>query len=413
MVAKARQPFHVMTKPIGPRCNLDCDYCFYLRKAALFEGSRDFRMPLDRLERYIQAYIEAQPGGVVSFAWQGGEPTLLGLDYFREIVRLQARYAAGRRIENALQTNGTLLDEEWCVFLRENDFLVGISIDGPRVLHDQFRLDRGRRPTFDRVMRGLRLLREGGVAFNTLTVVNRENSRRPLDVYRFLKECGSGFIQFIPLVEPMEGPAGTVSPASVRADRWGGFLCAIFDEWLARDVGRVHVQTFEAALGIWAGAGPGMCVFAERCGRALAVEHTGEVFSCDHYVAPEHRLGNFEQVPLADLVDCAAQEAFGRRKRDALPEACLSCPVLFACQGECPKNRVALTPSGQPGLNHLCAGYREFFLHADPALQTMADLIRFGRPAWEIRTIPRNQWRGRIPEAGRAVSGTAIGSSRR
>jgi uncharacterized protein len=402
MVSKAHYPFHVMTKPIGPRCNLDCEYCFYLRKEALFEGTRDFRMKPEALEAYVKAYIEAQPGPVASFAWQGGEPTLLGLPFFQEAVALQRRYAGGKRIENALQTNGTLLTADWCEFLRREGFLVGVSIDGPRALHDTFRVDRGRRPTFDRVMAGVQLLKTHGVEFNTLTVVNRENSKRPLEVYRFLKEAGSGFMQFIPLVEQVEGRPGVVSAASVRADRWGRFLVEIFEEWLARDVGRVHVQTFEAALGIWMGSGPGVCVFSETCGSALAMEHNGDVYSCDHYVDAEHRLGNFMVEGFGALVGSERQRAFGMGKREGLPRQCRECPVLFACRGECPKNRIQRTADGEAGLNHLCEGYRAFFTHADRALETMSWLLRAGRPAWDIARVPRDRWTGRLPVAAAA-----------
>jgi uncharacterized protein len=406
MVHKAQTPFHVMTKPIGPRCNLDCHYCFYLRKEGLYPGTKDFRMSPEVLETYIRSYCEAQPGDVISFAWQGGEPTLLGLEYFERIVALQRQYAGGRRVENALQTNGTLLDHDWAVFLRRENFLVGVSLDGPRNLHDTYRLTRGRRPTFDRVMAGIAVLKRHGVEFNTLTVVNRENSRRPLDVYKFLKDAGSGFMQFIPLVESVQGgKPGEVGAASVRPERWGEFLIAIFDAWLAADIGRVHVQTFEVALSQWMGFVPSLCVFGETCGKALALEHNGDVYACDHYVDPGHLIGNLMRTPLNELVDSEAMRRFGDAKRDTLPAQCRRCPVLFACRGECPKNRIALSEDGEPGLNYLCAGYRAFFEHADPALETLSRLLRAGYPARDLRRVPRDQWKGRLGPRAATVGG--------
>jgi uncharacterized protein len=400
----ARLPFHVMAKPIGPKCNLDCTYCFYLEKEALYPDTRNFRMSDEVLERYISGYIAAQPGQEVSFAWQGGEPTLLGVDYFRKVVALQRRYAGPRIIINVLQTNGTLLDDEWGNFLRENRFLVGLSVDGPRELHGAYRLDRGQKPTFDRVMAGFECLKRHKVEFNTLTVVNRQNSLRPAEVYRFLKGTGSGFMQFIPLVErhaPAGNPAGlklaappepargggdasTVTPWSVRAGDYGTFLTAIFDEWVRFDVGRTFVQIFDVALANWYGEGPGLCVFSEKCGGALAIEHNGDVYSCDHYVYPEFRLGNVTTQPLGDMAASFQQRKFGADKSDALPRFCRDCDVRFACHGECPKHRFIQTPDGEPGLNYLCAAYKTFFHHAKPAMDEMVRLLRAGRPPAEV-----------------------------
>jgi uncharacterized protein len=373
----ARRGFHLLVKPTGAVCNLDCAYCFYLSKELLYPGSR-FRMADELLETYIRALIEAQPGPDVVVAWQGGEPTLMGLDFFRRSIDYQRRYRRpGMRIVNTLQTNGTLLDEEWCAFFREHGFLVGISIDGPRDLHDAYRLDKGGRPTFDAVMRGLRALRAARADFNVLTAVHRANQHRPLEVYRFLRdEAGARFIQFIPVVE-REGDG--VSARSVEPEAWGRFLAAVFEEWVRRDVGTVFVQMFDAALASWAGEPQPLCIFAETCGDALALEHNGDVYSCDHFVEPAHRLGNIREQDLVELVASDRQRAFGQAKRDTLPRYCQACDVRFACHGECPKNRFILTPDGEPGLNYLCAGYKAFFHRVDAPMRYMAAELRAGR----------------------------------
>ena len=379
--ASLRPGFHVMVKPTGPICNLDCRYCFYLEKERLYPGTSGWAMPHAVLETFVRDYIAAQDVPVVTFAWQGGEPTLLGLDFFRRVADLQRRYADGRRIENAIQTNGILVDDEWAAFFAEHAFLVGLSIDGPRELHDRYRVDRGGAPTFDRVMKGVAALKRQGAAFNTLTVVHRDNARAPLDVYRFLKEAGSGFLQFIPIVERLDGPGlsepglsgvGRVAAWSVDPGDWGGFLSAIFDEWVRHDVGRVFVQMFDVALESWYRGEASLCVFSETCGRALAVEHNGDLYSCDHYVFPAFRLGNIRDTSIGDLVFSPAQQRFGDAKRDTLPDFCRRCDVRFACHGECPKNRFAATPDGEPGLNYLCAGYKRFFTHIDAAMRFMA-----------------------------------------
>ena len=406
--------FHAMTKPIGPICNLDCRYCFYLEKEDLYLQERrkeqpSWQMPDEVLESYVRQYLEGQDVPEISFAWQGGEPTLLGVRFFRKVVALQKKYAGGKRILNALQTNGTLLDDEWGQFLAENNFLVGLSVDGPRRLHDHYRVDKKGRPSFDRVMRGRDILQRHGVEFNTLTVVNRVNSQEPLEVYQFLKEAGSGFMQFIPLVEraapaplqteegliqlslaapPRQGDAKSpVTDWSVRAEDYGAFLCAIFDEWVRQDVGKVFVQAFDVALGIWAGAGASLCVFSETCGTAVAVEHNGDVYSCDHYVYPGYRLGNLAETPLSELVYAPQQVQFGRDKRDTLPRYCRECSVRFACNGECPKHRFLRTPDGEWGLNYLCAGYKRFFAHIDPHMRVMTRLLQAGRAPAEIMAI--------------------------
>jgi uncharacterized protein len=388
-------PFHIMTKPVGPICNLDCKYCFYLEKERLYPETHDWAMPPDVLESYIRQYIAAQPEGPIQFAWQGGEPTLLGVEFFKQVVALQKKYGPGREVGNAFQTNGVLLDDEWGEFLAANNFLVGISIDGPRELHDHYRVDKGGQPTFDKVMNGIRLLRKHAVQFNTLTVVHRINSRRPLEVYRFLKEIGSGFMQFIPVVEriadvpasdglvliqPAFPGAAQVTPWSVEPAAFGRFLCAIFDEWVRHDVGRQFVQMFDVALEAWYGVGSSLCIFSETCGRALAMEHTGDVYSCDHFVYPENRLGNLMGAPLDELVHSEQQRKFGADKRDTLPKYCRECDVRFACNGECPKHRFLRAPDGEAGLNYLCAGYKLFFHHVDPYMKVMAAELHAGRP---------------------------------
>lgn len=394
-----------MTKPIGPLCNLDCKYCFYLEKETLFPANEHFRMSDALLEAYVRQYIESQDSEEVNFAWQGGEPTLLGVNFFRKAVELQRRYGGGRRIRNAFQTNGTLLDEEWGTFLRENDFLVGLSVDGPAGLHDAYRVDKRGGATFDRVMRGLEVLLCHGVEFNTMTVVNRLNARQPLEVYEFLKGTGSRFLQFIPLVErradrssaaaglglaappDLAGADGENPPVtewSVQPTQYGKFLIAIFEAWVRKDVGRVFVNVFDAALGNWCGAGAGICVFSETCGSSLAMEHNGDVYPCDHYVYPRYLLGNVMGGSLGDMVNAPAQVKFGLGKRETLPRYCRECDVRFACHGECPKHRFLKTPAGETGLNYLCAGYKRFFRHIDPHMRAMAQLLDAGRAPAEI-----------------------------
>jgi serine-type anaerobic sulfatase-maturating enzyme len=394
--------FHIMTKPIGPICNLDCKYCFYLEKENLYPNTRHWGMAPEVLERYIEQYIAAQPADEVHFAWQGGEPTLLGVDFFRNVVALEQKYADGKSIHNALQTNGTLIDDDWGQFLAEHKFLVGVSIDGPRELHDYYRVDKGNAPTFDRVMRGLRKLQEHRVDFNTLTVVNRHNSQYPLEVYRFLKEIGSGFMQFIPVVErkaaepgsdglvliqPSFAGAAEVTAWSVEPLAYGRFLARIFDEWVKKDVGRTFVQLFDVALESWLGMEPSLCVFRETCGSALAMEHTGDVYSCDHFVYPENKLGNIMEINLEQITGSEQQKNFGMEKRNSLPRMCRACDVRFACNGECPKHRFLQTPDGEPGLNYLCAGYKHFFHHIDPYMQYMAAELRGGRAPANIMRI--------------------------
>ena len=381
--------FHVMVKPRGSICNLDCQYCFYLKKESLYPGAQ-FRMSDELLENYTRQYIEAQQSPEVTFAWQGGEPTLMGLDFFRKAVELQARYRKpGMRIQNAFQTNGTLLDEEWCRFFHDNGFLIGLSIDGPRHLHDAYRQDKGGRPTFERVRRAAGLLQQAQVEFNTLTCVNAANAEHGLDVYRFLRdEIGATFMQFIPIVE-RDNPTGNqegahVTRRSVSGPQYGNFLIDIFDEWVRADIGRVFVQIFDVSLAGWIGERPGLCIFDETCGLAMAMEFNGDLYSCDHFVEPRYALGNITQQPLADLVMSPAQYRFGMHKKDSLPEYCRACEVRFICNGGCPKDRILKTPQSEPGLNYLCAGFRAFFNYVDRPMRQMAAYLQQHKAPAEI-----------------------------
>ncbi len=399
-----------MTKPIGPICNLDCTYCFYLEKESLYPGTSQWRMSDQVLERYTRQYLASQSTPEVTFAWQGGEPTLCGVEFFERALELQKRYANGRTVTNTFQTNGTLLDDRWCELLAREKFLVGLSLDGPRHLHDGYRVDKKGEPTFDRVLYGLNLLRNHGVDFNILCVVHRDNARHPLDVYRFLKSTGATFFQFIPLVEriagsgfaappvpsaPVSFEAGrpgvrslvvleetaTVAPWSVLPADYGQFLCEIFDDWSVRDIGRIFVQLFEVQLAIHCGVPSSLCVFRETCGDAVAMEHNGDVYSCDHFVYPRYKLGNIAETDIAEMVNSTAQRQFGNDKRDTLPRYCRECEVRQVCHGECPKHRFATTPDGEPGLNYLCEAYKRFAYHAAPKMRKMAQLLDAGRPA--------------------------------
>ncbi|MDD1709863.1 MAG: anaerobic sulfatase maturase [Methanoregulaceae archaeon] len=372
--------FHLMAKPAGSRCNLACQYCFYLHKGELYPKSR-FRMSEEVLEAYIRQTIEAHCIPEVTFAWQGGEPTLLGRDFFEKAILLQKKYCRpGMVIHNTIQTNGILLDDAWCDFFRKNRFLVGISIDGPRELHDACRTDAGGKGTFNRVMLGLALLKKHKVDFNILCTVNAVNGDHPLEVYRFFRdEVKAQFIQFIPVVE-RDLHSNTVTPLSVSPEQYGKFLIGVFDEWVRHDVGRIYVQHFDTALANWYGEPHGICVFSPTCGSALVIEHNGDIYSCDHFVDRDHLLGNILEVPIIELVNNDRQRQFGRNKTEKLPKYCLECPVLFACRGECPKNRFVVTPDGEPGLNYLCEGYRMFFSHIQKPMKFMVQELTASRP---------------------------------
>lgn len=403
--AKAVRRFHVMAKPAGAACNLDCSYCFYLSKEKLEGGPGTGRMSEGLLERFVREYIAGVTGDEVVFSWQGGEPTLLGLDFFRKAVALQAQYAKpGQRIENDLQTNGTLLDDDWARFLKEHRFLVGLSIDGPKDLHDRYRVTKRGAPTFDDVFGAAKLLQRFDVPFNTLTCVNRYNATRPLDVYRFLREeVGSTYLQFIPIVQargfettapgtwpaaqrPVVGsprakpdhPDSVVTDWSVDPDEYGEFLCAIWDEWRRVDFGKVLVNFAETLVAQHLGLPSQVCVFARTCGKGVALEHDGSVYSCDHYVYPENRLGHLNGELLADLVFSPTQVRFGYAKSESLPRYCRDCAFVSDCFGECPKNRLLLAPDGEAGVNYLCRGLMRFFAHAGPQADEIAARLRTG-----------------------------------
>ena len=404
---QAPSSVHVMAKPTGAVCNLDCQYCFFLSKDTLYPGS-NFRMADDVLGAYIRQTLEAQRSPHVTIAWQGGEPTLMGLEFFRRANALARKHLKpGTTLEHTIQTNGILLDDEWCEFLAGNGFLVGLSMDGPQSMHDIYRVNKAGDPTFSQVMRAVRLLHRHKVEFNVLCTVHDVNVEHPLEVYRFFRdEVGTQFLQFIPIVErttpelmeianagwgdrnrrrPLYIQAGSmVTERTVHPERWGAFLIGVFDEWLAHDVGKIFVQMFESALASWVGLPASLCIFAETCGNALALEHNGDVYSCDHFVEPRFRLGNIRERHLVQLVASDQQRAFGNAKRDSLPRYCRECEVRFACNGECPRNRFLLAPDGEEGLNYLCAGYKAFFRHIDRPMKMMANLLRCGKDAAEV-----------------------------
>lgn len=385
-----------MAKPTGAKCNLDCSYCFFLRKDQLYPES-DFRMSDAVHEAYIRQLFEAHQVPQVSVAWQGGEPTLMGLDFFRRSIELQKKYRkSGTTIENSFQTNGILLNDDWCRFFHENNFLVGLSMDGPKELHDTYRKDKGGHGTFDRVMKAARLLQEHRVEFNILCTVNSKNADYPLEVYRFFRDTlKAQYLQFIPIVERMNADGQTgfhegnrVTGRSVRPEQWGRFLTEIFDEWVKRDVGSTFVLNLDGALAGWLGMAGTVCIFGQTCGQGMALEHNGDLYSCDHFVEPAYFLGNIMQTPMIELADSRQQRQFGRDKWDTLPGFCRKCAFLFACNGECPKNRFIETPDGEPGLNYLCKGYKSFFKHAEPRMKIMAELIRQGHQAEEVMHVP-------------------------
>lgn len=381
-----------MAKPRGAICNLNCRYCYFLKKDSLYQGS-NFRMSDEVLEAYTSQLIEAQQVPEVTFAWQGGEPTLMGLEFFQRAIFYQGKYQRpNMRVLNAIQTNGINLDDAWGRFFKKHDFLVGISIDGPSHMHDTYRVGKDGKPTHARVMDGLKFLKEHQVDFNVLTTVNAANEDHPLEVYRFLREkVEARFIQFIPIVE-RDNDTGfqegrQVTNRSVKAKQYGRFLTEIFDEWVRRDVGEIFVQIFDVALGAWTGRPGSLCVFAPTCGVALAIEHNGDLYTCDHYVEPRYHLGNILHTHMAKLAASKKQLRFGMDKHDRLPGFCRRCEVRFACQGGCPKNRLISTPDGKRGLNYLCDGYKMFFTHIEEPMKIMATLLHQGRPPAEIMHI--------------------------
>jgi len=386
--------FHILAKPIGARCNLKCDYCFYLEKEDLYSQGNEFRMSPEVLESFIKQKIETHQVDMVHFTWQGGEPTLLGLDFFKQVLALQEKYAHGKQIQNAFQTNGVLLNDDWGAFLATNNFLVGLSVDGPELLHDQYRKTSTGRGSYAKVMAGLEILKKHKVEFNTLTVVQAGNVEHADEVYNSLKEIGSKFWQFIPVVERLR-PDGTLAPPEDRAiypmvpwsvdpEKYGSFMDRIFQRWVREDVGQVFIQTFESALANQIGVNPGVCVWNKTCGTALAIEHDGDLYPCDHYVFPQYKLGNILDVPLIDLIHDPKQRKFGAEKLTHLPQMCLDCEVLDLCHGECPKHRFVGGEDDEKYLNYLCPAYKHFFSTIRPELGVLAELLEIGQPTENI-----------------------------
>lgn len=378
------RPLYVMLKPVGAACNLACNYCYYLEKSNLYKHQPKRQMSEELLERFVKDYIEAQTMNEVVFTWHGGEPTLRPLSFYQKAVELQKKYAGGRIIHNSLQTNGTLLTDEWCRFLKANNWLVGISIDGPEAFHDRYRRDSQGRPSWQKVMEGIRLLQHYGVEWNAMAVVNRYNADHPQAFYRFFKSIGCQYIQFTPIVERnMQHADGRhlasindaddapVTDFSVTPEQWGNFLCGLFDEWVKQDIGKVFVQIFDSMLANWVGVAPGTCIYAKECGHAGVMEFNGDVYSCDHFVFPQYKLGNINEHTLIEMLYGEKQRRFSQLKYNKLPRQCKECRWAFACHGECPKNRFVNDRYGNPGLNYLCAGYRRFFEHIAPTMDEM------------------------------------------
>lgn len=393
---KSNRPtaFSTMVKPIGSACNLDCHYCYYLDKAEIYQ-KHEPRMSFEMLEEYTRQYIAANDVPLVTFCWHGGEPLMTGLDYYRKAVEFQQKYRGDKQIDNTLQTNGTLVTQEWCDFFRENNFLVGVSIDGPRDIHDAYRLNKGGQPTFDKVVAAIELMARSGVEYNTLSTINNLSEGRGAEVYRFMKSLGSRYMQFLPVLEhvvdvPGSSRGAIVAPGSVANSHlaewsvssvgFGRFMNDVFDEWVLSDVGQYYVQLFDVALAQWVNVQPGLCSFGETCGDAMVVEHNGDVYSCDHFVYPKYKLGNIMEQELAELIKSPGQFSFGINKRNTLPAECLRCKYYFACRGECPKHRFDVSPSGEQGMNALCAGYRAFFSHVEPYMKYMAQMLSEKRP---------------------------------
>ena len=399
MVTATRE-FQVMVKPIGAVCNLDCGYCYYLEKKDLYPHASAFRMADDVLESYIVQHIEAAPREAILFSWHGGEPTVLGIDYFRRIVELQRKHRpAGREILNGIQTNGTLLDEEWGRFLAAEKFYVGLSMDGPKELHDHYRVTKGQKTTHKQVQQAFRLLQQHRVSCDVLCVVHHQNVRQPTAVYRFFKDIGVEYLQFLPLV--MRAADVGVSAETVPSEAYGTFLCTIFNEWIRHDIGRIGIQNFDEAARPFLGMEHALCVFRETCGDVVVVEHNGDLYSCDHFVNREHRLGNIRETPLVKMLESPAQREFGRNKRDALPRYCRACEVLALCNGGCPKDRFTRTPDGEAGLNYLCAGLKHFFTHSRPYLQRMASFRQSGEPMDRFMLMMRSEDAQAVRQAGR------------
>lgn len=394
------KPLYVMLKPAGAHCNLACKYCYYLEKNKLYPTAQRHLMSNEMLEQFTREYIEAQTMNQVLFTWHGGEPLLRSLDFYRKALSLQQKYAGGRRIDNVIQTNGTLLTDEWCEFFAQNHWLVGISIDGPQPDHDHYRLTAAGKPSWKKVMQGIKLLKKHGVEWNAMAVVNAYNANHPLEFYRFFKENGCQFLQFTPIVERLtrhedgrtlaslaDKDEISLSEASVTPEQWGYFLCAIFDEWVRKDVGKIFVEIFDCTLANWMGISPGICAYSKECGHAGVMEHNGDVYSCDHFVFPEYKLGNIRDHSLIDMLYGEQQQEFSRLKHSSLPRQCKECDMEFACHGECPKNRFMKDKYGDSGLNYLCPGYYHYYQHVAPYMDYMKQELMSQRPPSNIMKV--------------------------
>ena len=394
------KPLYVMLKPAGAHCNLACKYCYYLEKNKLYPTAQRHLMSNEMLEQFIREYIEAQTMNQVLFTWHGGEPLLRSIDFYRKALSLQQKYAGGRHIDNVIQTNGTLLTDEWCEFFAQNHWLVGISIDGPQPDHDHYRLTAAGKPSWKKVMQGIKLLKKHGVEWNAMAVVNAYNANHPLEFYRFFKENGCQFLQFTPIVERLtrhedgrtqaslaDKDEISLSEASVAPEQWGYFLCAIFDEWVRKDVGKIFVEIFDCTLANWMGVSPGICAYSKECGHAGVMEHNGDVYSCDHFVFPEYKLGNIRDHSLIDMLYGEQQQEFSRLKHSSLPRQCKECDMEFACHGECPKNRFMKDKYGDSGLNYLCPGYYHYYQHVAPYMDYMKQELMSQRPPSNIMKV--------------------------
>lgn len=394
------KPLYVMLKPTGAHCNLACKYCYYLEKNKLYPTAQRHLMSDEMLEQFTREYIEAQTMNQVLFTWHGGEPLLRSIDFYRKALSLQQKYAGGRRIDNVIQTNGTLLTDEWCEFFAQNHWLVGISIDGPQPDHDHYRLTAAGKPSWKKVMQGIKLLKKHGVEWNAMAVVNAYNANHPLEFYRFFKENGCQFLQFTPIVERLtrhedgrtlaslaDKDEISLSEASVAPEQWGYFLCAIFDEWVRKDVGKIFVEIFDCTLANWMGISPGICAYSKECGHAGVMEHNGDVYSCDHFVFPEYKLGNIRDHSLIDMLYGEQQQEFSRLKHSSLPRQCKECDMEFACHGECPKNRFMKDKYGDSGLNYLCLGYYHYYQHVAPYMDYMKQELMSQRPPSNIMKV--------------------------
>ena len=394
------KPLYVMLKPAGAHCNLACKYCYYLEKNKLYPTAQRHLMSDEMLEQFTREYIEAQTMNQVLFTWHGGEPLLRSIDFYRKALALQQKYAGGRRIDNVIQTNGTLLTDEWCEFFAQNHWLVGISIDGPQPYHDHYRLTAAGKPSWQKVMQGIKLLKKHGVEWNAMAVVNAYNVNHPLEFYRFFKENGCQFLQFTPIVERQtrhedgrtlaslaDKDEIPLSEASVKPEQWGYFLCAIFDEWVRKDVGKIFVEIFDCTLANWMGVSPGICAYSKECGHAGVMEHNGDVYSCDHFVFPEYKLGNIRDHSLIDMLYGEQQQEFSRLKHSSLPRQCKECDMEFACHGECPKNRFMKDKYGDSGLNYLCLGYYHYYQHVAPYMDYMKQELKSQRPPSNIMKV--------------------------